>query len=242
VEESDDDDETAKKVKKLAPTDDDEGISKNFIIKSVLPQADGSMIIISELSAFETRSAMSSEYNSTTKSTVWKTTTYYIFTNSDILAIKTDAAGNVAWMNSLPKYQVETITSTDRGGFGAWSTYFTGVFAETGGMPFYSSYNYLPLNNKLAFVINDHTANQDVTKHGDKLKKIGGFANSSVYGITLDLNTGLFTRKLILSNNKEPIMMPRLGYAIGNEFYLPASRFHALGKSDLKIGKITVNP
>jgi hypothetical protein len=242
VEESDDDDETAKKIKKLSPTDDDEGISKHFTIKSILPQPDGSQVILSELSSSETRSGATSEYNSVTKTTVWKTTTYYIFTNSDILAIKTDPSGNVAWMNSLPKYQVETLATMDPRGFNTFNVLYKGVFEETGGMPFYSSFNAMQQNDKIVFLINDHSSNQNVTKHGDRVKKINGFTNSSIYGITLDLNTGLFTRKLIMSNSKEPIIMPGHGYATGNEFYLPASRAHALGKSEIKMGKIVVKP
>ena len=214
---------------------DNAGLSKDYKIRSMISQPNGSLLILAELSESHTETSWTQDYNAATKSYTSRMTTDYVWVNADILAIQTDASGNVNWINSLPKYQLEYSSAT-----GDIGRFYNGVFAEAGGKPFFSSFNYLVTGDKVAFLINDNPANEKVTKPGDKVEGIPEFAKTSVYGITLDLKTGAFQRKQILSNIDEPIMMPRLGYAIGNEFYLPAKKGHLMGKTEFKMGKIVV--
>jgi len=107
-------------------------------------------------------------------------------------------------------------------------------------MPFYSSFSYMLRDNKVVFLINDHEKNIEVNKLGDKVKSITNFKKSVAYAVSLDLTTGQFSRKLLLSNEDDPVLMPRFAYVVGKDFFLPAMKMKALGKTEFKIGKITV--
>jgi len=215
---------------------DDDGISKNFIIRGVeYNPMNGSMLLIAELSTFS--SYTRSYYNSSTRT--WTYRTYYVFTNSDLMVINANSKGQIEWINTLPKKQIETIEGGSYGGTGFY-TDPTGFFAQGGGMPFYSSFSYMLRDNKLIFLINDHVQNIEVRKLGDKVKTVNNFRKSVAYAVTLDLNSGQFSRKMILSNEDDPVLMPRFSYVVGKDFYLPAMKMKALGKTEFKIGKISV--
>jgi hypothetical protein len=243
--EGDMDDELKKEKKereKAKEEDGDEGISKHFVIRGVeYNPANGSLLLIAELSTFEEYTMMSSSYSTTTKTWSNKWTTYYRYTNSDLMVINTNSKGEIDWINTLPKKQVETIRSTHSTSPGI-SLYSepTSLFARGGGMPFYSSFSYMMRNNKLIFLLNDHAQNNTVQKVGDRAKIVYNFKKSVAYAVSLDLNNGLFTRKLLLSNEDDPVLMPRLGFVVGKEFFLPAMKMKALGKTEFKIGKVTV--
>jgi hypothetical protein len=217
---------------------DDDGISKNFIIRGVeYNPSNGSMLLIAELSTFS--SYTRSYYNSSTRS--WTYRTYYVFTNSDMMVINANNAGQIEWINTLPKKQIETIEGGAYGGAGiSFYNDPTGFFAQGGGMPFYSSFSYMLHDNKLIFLINDHVQNIEVKKLGDKVKTVNNFRKSVAYAVTLDLKSGQFSRKVILSNEDDPVLMPRFSYVVGKDFYLPAMKMKAIGKTEFKIGKITV--
>jgi hypothetical protein len=231
-----------KEREKAKEEDDDDGLSKNFVIRGVeYNPANGSLLLIAELSKFEQYSVMNSSYNSMTKSYSNSWTTYYRFTNSDLMVINTNSKGEIEWVNTLPKKQVETIQSGRTSGPGV-SVYSdpTSLFARGGGMPFYSSFSYMLRDNKLIFLFNDHAQNDNVQKLGDKAKMVYNFRKSVAYAVSLDLNNGLFKRKLLLTNQDDPVLMPRFGFVVGKEFFLPAMKMKTFGKTEFKIGKVAV--
>lgn len=217
---------------------DEDGISRDFLIRAVeFNPADHSLILMAELSRFQ--SYTTSSYNASTHS--WTYRTYYVYTNSDLLVIHATGTGTIDWVNTLPKKQVETISGGSTAGAGlSFSSDYTGFFARGGGMPFYSSFSYLLQGNKMLFLINDHPQNESVRKLGDKVRTVTNFRKSVAYAVTLDLTTGQFARKIILSNEDDPVLMPRFGFVVGKDVYLPAMKMKALGKTDFKIGKISV--
>ena len=215
---------------------DDDGISKDFIIRGVeYNPSNGALVLIAELSRF--RYWTSSSYNGKT----WEYTTNYEYTNSDLLVINANNKGQIDWINTLPKKQVERISGgrSSGGGFSFYND-ATGYFARGGGMPFYSSFSYMLQGDKLIFLINDHAQNIEVKKLGDKVKTVLNFRKSVAYAVTLDLKKGQFSRKLLLSNEDDPVLMPRFSYVVGTDFYLPAMKMKMLGKTEFKIGKVTV--
>jgi hypothetical protein len=158
-----------------------------------------------------------------------------------MMVINANNAGQIEWINTLPKKQIETIEGGAYGGAGiSFYNDPTGFFAQGGGMPFYSSFSYMLHDNKLIFLINDHVQNIEVKKLGDKVKTVNNFRKSVAYAVTLDLKSGQFSRKVILSNEDDPVLMPRFSYVVGKDFYLPAMKMKAIGKTEFKIGKITV--
>ena len=188
---------------------------------------------------------------------MWSTQWHYVhsFTNKDILVINADKEGNIRWINDIPKSQVEEITSSSRSGSGIGFGYDQGsFFAQSGGMPFYSSFARLIHNNNLILLFNDHNSNNVMAEYGTKVKTISNFRKkSTVYAIAIDLATGKMTRKILGANNEETILMPRHAYVVGDTFVgdntnnnktgeiiSPSWRMHALAKTELRFARITV--
>lgn len=243
-----DDDEMSKQEKKQAQqakdSDDQDDFPNSFVIKNVtINPVDNSIIITSEVSQYSYYSYTSSQYNSQTRSWTYTTTHVHRFTNKDLLIISTDKNGQIRWLNALPKSQVEEVRTSNTGYSPGWSYDYnsSGYFVSAGGMPFYSSYSSLISGNNLILMLNDHTSNNINPEYGDKVKTVYNFRKrSNLYGISVDLTTGKFSRKFIASNNDETILMPRHAYAVGNEFFVPSWRPHLMAKTELKFAKITV--
>jgi hypothetical protein len=241
----DEDTKEAKKTSKKAKDDDDEDEFPNeFVIRSVdINPADNSIIITSEVSQYRHSVYTTSTYNSVTRT--YQTTTQHVhtFTNEDILLINADKNGNIKWLNAIPKSQMEQIRTSSSGyGYGFSYGYDYGsFFARGGGMPYYSSFASILNNNKLVLILNDHSSNNVIPKYGDKVKRTYNFKKkSNAYGITVDLETGVMTKKFIHENNTDAILMPRHGYVVGNEIIVPSWRMHAMAKTELKFAKIAV--
>lgn len=242
----DDDDETKeskKQARKAKDDDNEDEFPNSFIIKSVdINPADNSIIISSEVSKYSYYYYTTYNYNPSTRTSTYTTTHVHRFTNQDILLINADQNGNIKWLNALPKSQVEEIRSTNNS-YSGWSYSYdrSSYFAQSGGMPFYSSYKSLINNNNLVLIMNDHTSNNVNPEYGDRVKTVYNFRKrSNTYGITVDLSTGKMTRKIIASNNEETILMPRHGFVVNNELFVPSWRQHLMAKTELKFAKITI--
>jgi len=246
----------SKKAAEKAKADDEEvDFPNSYVIKSVdISPADNSIVISSEISKYSYYSYTTQSYNNATK--MWSTQWHYVhsFTNKDILVINADKEGNIRWINDIPKSQVEEITSSSRSGSGIGFGYDQGsFFAQSGGMPFYSSFARLIHNNNLILLFNDHNSNNVMAEYGTKVKTISNFRKkSTVYAIAIDLATGKMTRKILGANNEETILMPRHAYVVGDnavgdntnnktgEIISPSWRMHALAKTELRFARITV--
>ena len=240
----DDDDEIkeSKKSKQKAKDDDDEiDFGKSFVIRDVVynPLNNG-FLIISEVFRYEEYSYVEQNYNSTTKMWDSRWVTVFNYINSDMLVVNATAEGQISRINYIPKYQVESIRSYSRGTGISYGMNPNEFFAKGGGMPFYSSFTHMLYKDKLYFVFNDNEQNGGVINQRERVKTISNFKKSSAFGLELDLTTGLIKRKSLFSNEDEPIVMPRFGFVSGNEMFLPAMRMKALGKTEFKMGKITI--
>lgn len=243
---SDDDEETRQNKKDAATArnnEEEDDFPNQYIIKSVdINPVDNSILISSEISRYQHYSYSSSTYNYTTRTYSTTTTHVHRFTNQDILIINADKDGKIKWVNDIPKSQVEEIrtTNTSQGFFG-FSSDYGGYFASRGGMPYHSSYSSMLQNNSLILLLNDHTSNNVNPQYGDRVKTVYNFRKrSNVYGVAIDLATGKMTRKTIVSNSEETILMPRHAFVVNNEFIVPSWRQHALAKTELKFARIAV--
>ena len=242
----DDDDESResrKQAKKAQDNDDEDEFPNSFVIRSVdTNPVDNSIVITAEISKYSYYSYTSSNYNATTRTWTYNTTHVHRFNNKDVLMIAADQNGNIRWLNALAKSQQEEVRYTSQSSSGWYSYYDRGYyFANAGGMPYYSSYTSLLLNNNLVLIFNDHTSNNVNPEYGDRVKTVYNFRKrSNAYGVAVDLATGKMTRKTIASNNDETILMPRHAYVVNNELYVPSWRQHTLAKTELKFAKIMV--
>jgi len=241
---SDDDDEIkeSKKSKQKAKEDDDEiDFGKSFVIRDVVynPQNNG-FLILSEVFKFEEYSYVEQNYNSTTKTWNSRWVTVFSYINSDMLVVNATSDGQISRINYIPKYQVESIRSYSGTTGISYGQNPNEFFAKGGGMPFYSSFTHMLYKDKLYFVFNDSERNGGVINGREKVRMISNFKKSSAFGLELDLTTGIIKRKSLFSNEDEPIVMPRFGFVSGNEMFLPAMRMKALGKTEFKMGKITI--
>ena len=233
----DDDDKKSKKDRKKND-DDDEELPNSYLIRSVnLNPADNSYIITAELS--KVTSYTYSYMTGVGAGAHWETRTVYTFTNRDILLIDADKEAKIRWLNVIPKYQVEQVSSSGRG-FSASS--YLGYFARSGGLPYYSSFVSFMKDNQMFVILNDHEKNKEIGQYGNKIKMIRTFKKfSNTYGVSVDLNTGKLVKKFINENSEDIILMPRHSYTVGNTIYIPSMRQRLMAKSELKIAKITVN-
>jgi hypothetical protein len=246
----DDDDETKaekKASKKAKDNDEEDEFPNEFVIRSVeINPADNSIIITSEVSQYRYYTYTTSTYNSATRTYQNTTEHVHTFTNEDILLINADKNGNIKWLNAIPKSQVEQIRSSNTSSsytpnYFSYGYDYGNFFAQSGGMPYYSSFVSLISNNKLVVLLNDHSSNNVIPKYGDKVKRVYNFKKrSNVYGVAVDLETGNMSKKFIFENNTDAILMPRQGYVVGSEVIIPSWRMHALAKTELKFAKIAV--
>lgn len=244
---ADNDEETkkAKQEQEKAEADGDaEGFSSVFLIRNIIQSPETkSLLLIAEAYSFNQYTRTSSSYNSLRKTWEYRTTTTYSFTNKDLLVINSDLDNNkIKWVTIIPKSQIENISSSS----GSRSTPSSGndgivsFFARGGGMPFYSSVTSMLVKNKLIFLFNDHSGNTAAKTSSDRVKSITNFKKSVAYGISLDIATKEVNRKILLSNEDEPVLMPRFGFVSGNEVYMPAMKMKMMGKTEMKMGKITI--
>lgn len=154
------------------------------------------------------------------------------------MTTRLNSDGSIRFLNIIPKSQVETIRQSTGGGY-TRPPVVTSLFI-CGGLPFYSSFNCIPYKNKLIYYFNDNNKNAAVTGAGDKIKSAINFRKSSCFTLTLDLETGAVTRKMLFTNEDEPMAMVRHGMLTGNDLYIVAYKNSMLGKSSIKLGKITV--
>lgn len=241
--EEEDEKESKRQSKKAKEEEEEDEFPNSFTIESVaINPTDNSIIISSEVSKYTTYSYSTSSYNPTTRTTTWRTTYVHRFSNQDILVINADKDGNIKWLNALPKSQLEQISTTSNRSLGFSVSYdYSGYFAQSGGMPFYSSYTSLLHGNNLILLFNDHNTNNVNPAYGDKVKTVYNFRKrSTAYGVAIDLATGKMARKSIATNNEETILMPRHAYVVGSDFYVPSWRQKTLAKTALRFAKITV--
>ncbi len=90
-------------------------------------------------------------------------------------------------------------------------------------------------------IFNDNQKNATVINPGQKVQMTNHFDKSDCFIVSLNQQTGKFTRNQIFSNTDEPTAMPRLGSGIGNNMYIVGKSDRAIAKSKIAVAKITIN-
>lgn len=232
----DNNEEDEKRKKSKEPEGESDGFASTYRFKKVLIGQDNSIVLIAEQFQLDIRTSTESSYVNGQYRT--RTTTMYYYTSGDIMTTRVGSDGNIKFVSVIPKWQIErTGTSSSSVGGGIR---FSSSFFVTGGLPFYSSFSYIPYKNKLFYFFNDHSDNGAVTQPGQNAKRVVNFEKSDCYALALDMETGMVTRKLLFSNDDEPTAMVRHGMVLNNELYMVGFRWSMLGKSTIRLGKIIV--
>lgn len=226
-------------------SEEEDEFPNSFIIKSVdISPDDNSIIISSEVSKLSFSSFYTQRYNSLTRTFTNNWNYIHRFVTRDILLINADKNGNIKWINAMPKSQFEEVKTNDNSYATGFNYFYSnpGYFAPAGGMPFYSSFKSLLHRNSLVLLFNDHNSNNLNAEYGDPVKTVSNFRKrSNIYGVTVDLATGVMSRRVVVTpNNEETVLMPRHAFVVNNEFIVPSWRQHLMAKTELKFARIVV--
>ncbi|MGN7819863.1 hypothetical protein ACTJJB_07005 [Chitinophaga sp. 22536] len=242
---ADDDKEETREERKMREElskmkDEGEGFSKNMQFRKIFYTADGGLVILAEQYRHfvTTTSSYSSSGSVNGPSGQWRSTTYSTYLCGDLMMCKIDNAGNIGWLQVLPKSQREIIqgpSSTMATGIGFNTSYFL-----EGNRPFYSGFGALQASGTIQLLFNDSPKNSAVTQAGQKARTIGRFAKSDCFILNIDEASGKLKRKVLFSNADVPTAMPRLGAIIGNDMYVVGKTDRMMGKSKVAIAKISV--
>ncbi|QJB35501.1 hypothetical protein HF324_31050 [Chitinophaga oryzae] len=218
--------------------DEGEGFSRHMQFRKIFYTADDGLVILAEQYRHYITTSQSYTPGSYGSPSQWRSSTYAHYLSGDLMMCKIDAAGNIGWLQILPKDQREIImmnsSSAPTGGIYYHSSYF-----NEGNRPFYSGFGALQANGSIQLLINDHAKNHNVTQAGQKAKAIARYAKSNCYLVSIDETSGKVTRKVFFSNDDIPTAMPRLGAIVGNDMYIVGKTDRMMGKSKIAIGKIT---
>ncbi len=221
------------KMEKLIEEED--GFSRYFRFRNFVPTEDGGLIILSEAyhSYVGSTTTMGSNF---TRST---TRYYTVYSSGDMMISKMDAAGNISWLNVVPKWQYETIYE---GGASGSGLSFGNYFSYDRGLPYYSGFIGIPVPGKkeVAVFFNDNKANADVTTLGKKIKRAVNFSKSHCFLLSIDTEKGTMKRSFVFSNDDIPPATLRLGVELDNTLYVVGRQNRSLGKTKIVVGKINV--
>ncbi|MEP6711546.1 MAG: hypothetical protein ABJA37_03970 [Ferruginibacter sp.] len=246
---ADDDDESKKEKKEREKLEkiqeDEEGFSKYMRLRNFVYTDDKGLVILAEryhhytyttYSTTSTGAGIGASIRSTS-------TTYDVYDCGDIMMSKMDAAGNVNWLHVLPKNQSEVVQSgrSSSGGLGLSFSMGHSYFDNSFNFPYYAGLASVavPGKNMVSVIFNDNSKNGNVLQLGQKVKSISRFGKGECYAVDMDATTGKYTRSSLFSNNDIPTAMPRLGVALGKEFYLIGKDDRIFGKTKIAVGKLT---
>lgn len=217
--------------------DEGEGFSRHMKFRNIFYTPDNGLVILAEKYHHYTYTTQSYRAGSNGMGGTWTTTTYSVYECGDLMMCKTDAAGNISWLQVMPKRQREVI----RGGSSSTTGIsFSHSFFNVMNLPFYSGFAAMQSKNGINILLNDNGKNADVLRPGQKVRNITQFRNSECFVLSLDDATGKYTRSMFFSNRGIPTAMPRLGSIIGNEMYIVGKEDRLLGKTKIAVAKIVV--
>ncbi|MFB6455531.1 hypothetical protein ACE38W_09705 [Chitinophaga sp. Hz27] len=220
--------------------DEGEGFSRYMQFRNIFYTADNGLVILAESYHHYISTSQSYTPGPNGMSGSWNTTTYYNYISEDMMMCKIDAAGNIGWIQMLPKKQREVIRASGPTTTGIGYSYSYSYFLG-GNRPFYSGFGAIQSGNTIHILFNDNTKNASVVQAGQKVKSTLRFSKTDCYILDLDGTSGKFNRKLFFSNKEVPTAMPRLGAVIGNDMYMVGKSDRMIGKTKIAVAKITIN-
>ncbi len=216
--------------------DEGEGFSRFMQFSDIYYTADHGLVILAEKYHHYLYTTQSYMPGSNGMPGHWTTNTYSVYECGDLMMCKINNAGNINWLQMLPKAQREVIT-VGRNSYGLT----TNNFFYPANMPFYAGFGSIEKNNSLYIFFNDNPKNAGITQPGQKVKTTSRFGKSNCFVLSVDEATGKYKRDLFFSNNDEPTSMPRLGSVTGDQMYIVGKEDRLMGKTKIAVARITLN-
>jgi len=240
----DDKDADSKKEKKehekLAKIEDDaEGFSRYMQFRNIFYTADNGLVILAEKYHVYTYTTTSYDPGFNGMPGRMVTRTYTVYECGDLMMSKIDNAGNINWLQVLPKQQNQTFETGSYYGGGVYYSVNTSYFYKYN-MAFYSGFGAIAGANTINIFFNDDKKNENVLQLGQKVKTINSYSRSECYQLSLDVTTGKYKRFPLFDNKDQPTAMPRLGSLIGKDLYIVGKEDRLFGKSKIAVAKISV--
>jgi hypothetical protein len=216
--------------------DDGEGFSRFMQFSDIYYTSDHGLVILAEKYHHYIYTSQSYTAGSNGSAGHWSSTTYSVYECGDLMMCKVDDAGNIKWLQVLPKAQREAI-AVGRNSYGMTTNNYFYPY----NMPFYAGFGSLENGNSLYIFFNDNPKNANVVEPGQKVKTASRFGKSNCYILSVDETTGKFKREEFFSNSTEPTAMPRLGSVTGDGMYIVGKDDRLMGKSKIAVAHISVD-
>ncbi|WP_126970453.1 hypothetical protein [Gynurincola endophyticus] len=195
---------------------------------------DGNIIIVSE--AYNQVKVVRRTYGNRPDGAFLPTSTNYqtICDSGEILICNIKPDKGIEWLKIIPKKQSET---HNEGETRRTKTTAVGKTIETTSKPYYSGILSFSQDKYLQIIFNDYEVNGAITSVEQKPKLIKKFKKSAAYMVSIDMNNGNTSRKLLFSNSKKPILMPRHSIYTDNTLYMVGLKVINLNKTKGTLGK-----
>ncbi|MGB0423303.1 MAG: hypothetical protein ACPGED_03225, partial [Flavobacteriales bacterium] len=175
-------DRQAKKVKKKADRKEKELELYKYDIDDLVLSDDGGLVLVAEQFYWYSRTV--TDQNGRTR-----TTYYYVY--NDVLVMKINSSGDIAWLTKVPKHQV---TANDGG--------------------YYSSYAMMVDGDKIHLYYNDHVDNQQRNRSGDmksfRFGKNGCITKATIYA------DGVVNREVLIGEKMSLFLRPKINSQLDN--------------------------
>lgn len=214
--------------------DEGEAFSRYMQFKNIFYTADQGVIVLAEKYHFYVHTTTSYTPATATSAGSSSTTSYSVYECGDLLMCKIDKAGDINWMQVLPKEQRE-VNTRGAGGINSFQTFFVT------NNPLYASFGAIDTDKSIHILFNDNPKNATVLQPGQRVKTTTRFGKSDCFIVTVDKLTGKYTRRPFYSNTDVPTSMPGLGAVIGSNMYIVGREDRVLGKTKIAVAKITLN-
>lgn len=217
--------------------DEGESFSRYMKFRDIFYTADQGLVILAEKYHHYTYTSQTYTPGANGMAGTYRTTEYAVYECGDIMMCKVDAVGNINWLEVLPKQQREVIAI----GYGSGAGFSVSGFFDISNRPFYAGFGAMQTKNSINIIFNDNPKNATVLNPGQKVKATNRFNKSDCFNISINQQTGKYTRSQVFSNTDEPTAMPRLGSVIDDNMYIIGKSDRMLGKSKIAVAKISVN-
>lgn len=159
------------------------------------------------------------------------------FNNADILVIKLTRDGDITWIKSVRKFQLEDrlagILTTSMG-------YDALLAPEDYYEPDFSSYKSLVAHNKLFLIFNDHQLNTTNAAPDEKVRMVKNFGKGNLYGVSIDITSGVITRQKILENDGKAQLRISESFTSGNQVFIRQNHYKDFNGHKTEVIKIKV--
>lgn len=230
-----------------APAGADLGISSTMIFRNFVYCPDNSLIVIAEKFHSYSYSRTSSTSRSSMGGYSSSTNYYTAYDCDEVMIFKVGEKCDIKWLKILPKFQHEVIETSSQVTNAYPGRDITSVvpnyYVMKSNRPYYAGFGVYVNKDKVTIIVNDYDVNANITRLGQKPRKVSFMGHTVCFAISYDMNDGNCTRNILFSNKDKgvPTAMPRLGKMLGLDFYMAGKQDRIIGKSKIAVAKLSID-